>query len=246
MKIIDTNPRFTLIELLVVIAIIAILSSMILPSLSKARKQAKRVVCVGNIRQVNMGMAMFRDDNNGIIAHNYDKDRWNTADWAMGIDTYLGGKNKVTDPQDQFRTKSSKAFYGCPTTNSSAKKAHHIDYGIPTTGAASRSPGFSYIGQKINRIKDTSHSLLLAGTFNGTNKNLGRSVSKLAEPNQYDNITGKTNKYYKHPGRVTNYAFFDGHVQGIKWIPRGPFLNLFMYDFDKLPNIGSRDLVTYP
>ena len=70
---------FTLIELLVVIAIIAILASMLLPALSRARQNARRIVCVDHLKQLALATAMYVIDNDNYYPSCNSPDRWPQA-----------------------------------------------------------------------------------------------------------------------------------------------------------------------
>ena len=63
-----TQLRFTLIELLVVITIIVILAAMLLPALSRSKEQARRIVCVGNNKQLNSIFIIHAGDNDNRLA----------------------------------------------------------------------------------------------------------------------------------------------------------------------------------
>ncbi|MDB5297061.1 MAG: hypothetical protein JWO31_3044 [Phycisphaerales bacterium] len=69
------RPAFTLVELLVVIGIIALLISILLPSLNRAREAAKVTMCLTNLRSFGMAMNMYANDNKGRVPIGYAGDK---------------------------------------------------------------------------------------------------------------------------------------------------------------------------
>jgi prepilin-type N-terminal cleavage/methylation domain-containing protein len=78
------SPGFTLIELLVVIAIIAVLASLLLPALSKAKEGARSAKCKSNMRQVTLGLLMYAGDNSDYLCWAGGVDRDLPEDWMFG------------------------------------------------------------------------------------------------------------------------------------------------------------------
>src|SRR2546423_8053146 len=59
----NSRRGFTLVELLVVIGIIAVLIGILMPALVKARREAQRVTCLANVRQLHAGIMLYCNDN---------------------------------------------------------------------------------------------------------------------------------------------------------------------------------------
>jgi prepilin-type N-terminal cleavage/methylation domain-containing protein len=102
---------FTLIELLVVIAIIALLLSVILPSLRKAKEAAKGISCRSNLRQMSMAFGIYSQENDGMMfPMAYDE-----GYWLRMIAPYLDDQSFQENPSIDGGGVMQVSI--CPTTN---------------------------------------------------------------------------------------------------------------------------------
>ena len=90
---------FTLIELLVVIAIIAILASMLLPALGRAKLKAQGVQCMNNHRQLSLAWRQYTEDNRDYLLYaSGDVVAWEPGVWISGTLDFVPGNASNWDP----------------------------------------------------------------------------------------------------------------------------------------------------
>lgn len=97
------SSAFTLIELLVVIAIIAILASLLMPALSTAKRSARSIKCISNLKQVGVALTLYADDNEGHCPPRFGfPDRW-----SKPLLPYYINQNVLKCPSDRLPIEQS-------------------------------------------------------------------------------------------------------------------------------------------
>lgn len=217
--------KFTLIELLIVIAIIAILLSILLPSLGKARERAYMAVCASNERQHMTGVQLYAKSNENYYPGVHTVNLGWTMVWASRIKVYMGDNYEIFNCPSQDKD----AYWKEDLTGSGAEEFGYKQNEVRIQRYNSK---FGYgmndwgtdgvpMGRQLglgNYIQSDSHKGALQ-IMNVEKPSEHIAIADSTPNNSWDFVLDPTNSN-EYPGNVHLYgamvAFTDGHVEYYK------------------------------
>ena len=236
---------FTLIELLVVIAIIALLLSIMMPALGKAKEKAQTVICRSSLKQLAYAGLMYSDDNDG---HFFPQVLHGELYlFVYSVLPYIGGADKLRScPATKLEYRMPDLGWG---SYGSATMAWVWGYGtaeypLPASPGPKDYPYGSYgfngwlygdkdsstnasFFKKIDNVESRFETPMFADSYwvdsgpHGTDiLPAGFTLDNEHVPGIGDNVSGgggmKRFMLNRHGDKISNVVFVDGHVTGVK------------------------------
>lgn len=226
------NANFTLVELLVVIAIIAILASMLLPALNKARNTARTSACINNLKQCILAQLTYADSYNEYLPVPYFGDSWMGSTyvyWSMGLEKlkYLPGA---------LQNPTKKGIINCPAIAYSLTQYRWAGSYGQIYARKNTAPSYTFI--KLSQIKYSSGRVWLADSFTGLAPSYVIGGNLDYHPDSSYLSYGTDSIIYAIHNGLANAAYIDGHVEsklpsGYLLSARSPvnsFTRVYYYD----------------
>jgi prepilin-type N-terminal cleavage/methylation domain-containing protein/prepilin-type processing-associated H-X9-DG protein len=221
------QSRFTLIELLVVIAIIAILASMLLPALNKARDKAHKITCVNNLKQIGLAEANYAQDYNYYTPGAFATARgFNEQLWDAIILPYLGNIKKPSSWDEASKQRQSGAL-ACPkrillnrdtrsyAVNGFGYLKNYKSFGPVAVGRGT-SDSSAYCARPDSKAKSIPNSRIMFISELGPAKATGTTYHTIRNGSYYNDSSGSgdTESDFRHDGRK-NVLWLDLHVSDV-------------------------------
>ncbi len=234
----DKRRAFTLIELLVVIAIIAILMAVLMPALNRVKEQGRRVVCLSNLKQLQLAWGMYADENDDKIVNgeafgggdgtapiptggHHKGEQWWTGDdigdFWMGVNLPQEMQKRAIRAGALWPYCKSETLYRCPTGVRGEMRTYTITdaiNGLRRDGTYNGNVGVR-VGRTVLWIKKRTEITVPGPAHRMVFLDEGR-ITPDSYATHYQNERWWDPPFVRHADG-TNVSFADGHADYWKY-----------------------------